>query len=399
MKVLVINCGSSSLKYQLMDMQTQNALAKGLVERIGLPGAMLTHRPQDGEKEVIIADLPDHVAAIKLVLDAIVDPEFGVVDSLAEISAVGHRVVHGGEKVSGSVLINDDVIGAIEECIELGPLHNPANLAGIMACRKMMPGTPQVGVFDTAFHQTMPPESYLYGIPYELYEKYKIRRYGFHGISHKYVSQRAAALLGKRIEKLKLISCHLGNGSSITAIKYGKSVETSMGFTPLEGLMMGTRSGDLDPSIVSYIMNKENWSADQVNDFLNKKCGVLGLSGVSSDFRDLEKAAEEGNYRAQLAIDVFVHDVKKYIGAYAAVLDGVDGIIFTAGLGENSPLIRSLICNSLGYLGVSIDDEKNAIRGQEVDISKWGAKCRVLVVPTNEELMIALETKEIVKHL
>lgn len=399
MKVLVINCGSSSLKYQLMDMETQEALAKGLVERIGLPGAMLTHRPQDGEKEVIIADLQDHVAAIKLVLEAVVDPEFGVIDSLEEINAIGHRVVHGGEKVSGSVLIDDDVIAAVEECIELGPLHNPANLAGIMACRKMMPGTPQVGVFDTAFHQTMPPESYLYGIPYELYEKYKIRRYGFHGISHRYVSQRAAAILGKRIEKLKLISCHLGNGSSITAIKYGKSLETSMGFTPLEGLMMGTRSGDLDPSIVSYIMNKENLTPDQVNDFLNKKCGVLGLSGVSSDFRDLEKAAEEGNYRAQLAIDVFVHDVKKYIGAYAALLDGVDGIIFTAGLGENSALIRRSICSTLGYLGVSIDDEKNAVRGQEVDISKWGAKCRVLVVPTNEELMIALDTKEIVKHL
>lgn len=400
MIVLVINCGSSSLKYQLMDMETQGALAKGLVERIGLPGAMLTHRPKDGEKEVIIAELPNHVAAIKLVLDAVVDPEFGVLGSLSEIDAVGHRVLHGGEKVSGSVLVDEAVKQAIEDCIELGPLHNPANLAGILACEEMMPGTPQVAVFDTAFHQTMPPESYLYGIPYELYEKYKIRRYGFHGTSHKYVSQRAAHVLGKRPEKLKLISCHLGNGSSITAIKNGKSVETSMGFTPLEGLMMGTRSGDLDPAIVSFIMNKENWTGDQVNDFLNKKCGVLGLSGVSSDFRDLQKAAEEGNYRAQLAIDVFVHDVKKYIGSYSAILDGVDGIIFTAGLGENSPEIRKSICDTLGYLGVSLDEEKNsAARGQEVDISKWGAKCRVMVIPTNEELMIALDTEEIVNRM
>jgi len=399
-KVLVINCGSSSLKYQLMDMNTNNHLAKGLVERIGLPGALLTHRPKDGEKEVIVAELPNHAAAIKLVLDTIVDPDYGVMKSLTEIDAVGHRVLHGGEKVSGSVLIDEDVKKAIEECIELGPLHNPANLAGIEACEKMMPGIRQVAVFDTAFHQTMPPEAYLYGIPYELYEKYKIRRYGFHGTSHKYVSQRAAAMLGKRIEKLKLISCHLGNGSSLAAIKYGKSVETSMGFTPLEGLMMGTRSGDLDPTIVSFIMNKEKLSSEEINDFLNKKCGVLGLSGVSSDFRDLQKAAEEGNYRAQLALDVFVHDVKKYVGAYSATLDGVDAIIFTAGLGENSPEMRKNICNTLSYLGVSIDDEKNqAARGEEVDVSKWGAKCRVLVIPTNEELMIALDTKEIVSQM
>ncbi|HHV65231.1 MAG TPA: acetate kinase [Peptococcaceae bacterium] len=398
MKILVINSGSSSLKYQLMDMDTNKAIAKGLVERIGLPGAILTHRPADGEKEIITAELPDHNAAIKLVLEAIVHPEYGVIKSLEEIDAVGHRVLHGGEKVSGSVLVDDNVKKAIEECIELGPLHNPANLAGILACEKLMPTTPQVAVFDTAFHQTMPPEAYLYGIPYELYEKYKIRRYGFHGTSHKYVSQRAATLLGQRIEKLKMISCHLGNGSSITAIKYGKSVETSMGFTPLEGLLMGTRSGDIDPAIVSFIMNKEKWTGDQVNEFLNKKCGVLGISGISSDFRDLEKAAEEGNYRAKLAIDVFVHDVKKYIGAYAAILDGVDAIIFTAGLGENSASIRKAICDTLGYLGVSIDEEKNQVRGQEIDISKLGAKCRVLVIPTNEELMIALDTKEIVSR-
>ncbi|MGI6449879.1 MAG: acetate/propionate family kinase [Desulfitobacteriia bacterium] len=398
MKVLVINCGSSSLKYQLMDMGTKNPIAKGLVERIGLPGAMLTHRPADGEKEIITAELPDHVAAIKLVLEAIVHPEYGVLKSLAEIDAVGHRVVHGGEKISESVFITEEVKQVITDCIELSPLHNPPNLTGILACEQLMPSTPQVAVFDTAFHQSMPAEAYLYGIPYELYEKYKIRRYGFHGTSHKYVSQRAAELLGKKPDKLRLISCHLGNGSSITAIKHGKSVETSMGFTPLEGLLMGTRSGDLDPAIVSFIMNKEKWTGDQVNDFLNKKCGVLGISGLSSDFRDLERAAEEGNRRAQLAIDVFVHDVKKYVGAYAAILDGVDGIIFTAGLGENSPLIRRAICDTLGYLGVSIDEEKNQIRGQEVDISKWGAKCRVLIIPTNEELMIALETKEILRQ-
>jgi len=399
-KILVLNCGSSSLKYQMMDMETKSAMAKGLVERIGLPGAMLTHRPKGGEKEVIVADLPDHTAAIKLVLQAVIDPNFGVLASLEEIDAIGHRVLHGGEKVSGSVLVNEEVKQAIEECFELGPLHNPANLAGIIACEQMMSEIPQVAVFDTAFHQTMPPEAYIYGIPYELYEKYKIRRYGFHGTSHKYVSQRAAVVMDKPLEKLKLISCHLGNGSSLTAIKNGKSVENSMGFTPLEGLMMGTRSGDLDPAIVPFIMKKERISGDAVNALLNKKSGVLGLSGVSSDFRDLQKAADEGNYRAQLALDVFVHDVKKYIGAYAAILDGVDGIIFTAGLGENSPLIRRSICDTLGCIGVSIDDEKNeAASGQEVDISKSGAKCKVMVIPTNEELMIALDTEEIIRKM
>jgi len=379
-------------------METNDVLVKGLVERIGMPGAMLTHKPQDGEKEIITSELPDHVAAIKLVLDALVDPEYGVVKNLSEIEAVGHRVLHGGEKASGSFLVTEEIKQAIEECIELGPLHNPANLAGINACERMMPGVPQVAVFDTAFHQTMPPESYIYGIPYEFYEKYKIRRYGFHGTSHKYVSQRAAIIMGKKADKINLISCHLGNGSSITAIKAGKCIDTSMGLTPLEGLMMGTRSGDLDPTIVSYLMNKEKWTPDEANDFLNKKCGVLGLSGVSSDFRDLQKAAEEGNYRAQLALDVFVHDVKKYIGSYAALMDGVDGIIFTAGLGENSPSMRKDICSTLGFLGVNIDDEKNQTRGQEIDISKWGAKCKVLVIPTNEELMIAMDTLDIVNE-
>lgn len=395
MKILVINCGSSSLKYQLIDMTTKNPIGKGLVERIGLPGAVLTHRPASGDKEVITAEIPNHTVAIKLVLDALVHPEYGAVKNLSEISAIGHRVVHGGEKFAKSVLIDDEVMKALEECIELAPLHNPPNIAGIEACQDLMPGIPQVAVFDTAFHQTMPPHAYLYGLPYELYEKYKIRKYGFHGTSHKYVSQRAAVLLQKPLDELKLISCHLGNGSSITAIKCGKSIETSMGFTPLEGLMMGTRSGDLDPAIVSYIMTKENLNSDQVNDFLNKKCGVLGVSGVSSDFRDIETAAEQGNYRAELALEIFAHDVKKYIGAYAAVLDGADAIIFTAGLGENSASMRAEIMNNMGYLGVSVDQEKNKVRGEEVDVSEEDARCRVLVIPTNEELMIALDTLEL----
>jgi acetate kinase len=396
-KVLVINCGSSSLKYQLLDMATQDPIAKGLVERIGMPGSVLTHRPASGEKEIITAELPNHTVAIQLVLDTLVNPEYGVVKSLDEISAVGHRVVHGGEKFSTSVLITDEVMKALEECIELAPLHNPPNIAGIEACQKLMPGVPQVAVFDTAFHQTMPEHAYLYGLPYELYEKYKIRKYGFHGTSHKYVSQRAAKLLNRPLEELNLISCHLGNGSSITAIKGGKSVETSMGFTPLEGLMMGTRSGDLDPAIVSFIMQKEKFTSEEVNDFLNKKCGVLGLSGVSSDFRDIENAAEQGNHRAELALDVFAHDVKKYIGAYSAVLNGADAIIFTAGLGENSSEMRNAITEGLNYLGVVVDAEKNNVRGKEVDVSKTEATCRVLVIPTNEELMIAMDTKDIVQ--
>ncbi|MGI1659166.1 MAG: acetate/propionate family kinase [Desulfitobacterium sp.] len=398
MKVLVINCGSSSLKYQLLDMDTKTPIAKGLVERIGLPGAVLTHRPASGEKEIITAEIPNHTVAIQLVLDALVNPEYGVLKSLDEIGAVGHRVVHGGEKFASSVLIDDEVMQAIEECIELAPLHNPPNIAGIEACQKLMPGVPQVAVFDTAFHQTMPPHAYLYGLPYELYEKYKIRKYGFHGTSHKYVSQRAAELLGRPIEGLKLISCHLGNGSSLTAIKDGKSIETSMGFTPLEGLMMGTRSGDLDPSIVSFIQQKENLSSDEVNEFLNKKSGVLGLSGVSSDFRDIEQARDQGNYRAGLALQVFAHDVKKYIGSYAAVLDGADAIIFTAGLGENSAEMRATVVDGLDYLGATLDPEKNKTRGQELDISMPEATCRVLVIPTNEELMIALDTLDIVSE-
>ncbi|EHQ91439.1 acetate/propionate family kinase [Desulfosporosinus youngiae] len=397
MKILVINCGSSSLKYQVIDMATKNAIGKGLVERIGLAGSVLTHRTKSGAKEVITAEIPDHTVAIKLVLEALVSPHYGTIEDLKEICGVGHRVVHGGEKFSKSVLIDDPVMEALEECVELAPLHNPPNIAGIKACQTMMPGVPQVAVFDTAFHQTMQPKSYIYGLPYEYYQTYGIRKYGFHGTSHKYVSQRAAVLLQRPLSELKLISCHLGNGASICAIRGGKSIETSMGFTPLDGLMMGTRSGALDPAIVTYIMNKENLTVDQMNDFLNKKCGALGVSGISSDFRDIEVAAAQGNARAQLALDIFEHDVRQFIGSYAAVLGGVDGIIFTAGVGENSASMREGICNNLEYIGVDLDIEKNKVRSEEVDVSKPNARCRVLIIPTNEELMIALETNDLIR--
>lgn len=397
MKVLVINCGSSSLKYQLFDMENEYVMAKGLVERIGLSGAVLTHRPGE-KKQVIETAIPDHEKAIALVLEAIIHPEYGVLKSMQEISAVGHRVVHAGEDFASSVLLTDEVMKAIRKNIELAPLHNPPNIMGIEACQRLMPKVPQVAVFDTAFHQTMPAKAYLYGIPYEYYEKYKIRKYGFHGTSHKYVAQRAAALLGKSLEEAKVITCHLGNGSSIAAVAGGKCVDTTMGFTPLEGLMMGTRSGDIDPTVITFLMEKENWTTEQINNFLNKKSGVLGLSGVSSDFRDLETAAGEGNKRAQLALDRFAYGVKKFIGAYAAVLDGVDALVFTAGLGENSASMRESICEGLGYLGVKIDAVKNKVRGEEVDVSSADAKTRVLVIPTNEELMIARDTYEIVKR-
>ncbi|HBV85824.1 MAG TPA: acetate kinase [Desulfosporosinus sp.] len=396
MKILVINCGSSSLKYQVIDMATKNAVGKGLVERIGLDGSVLTHRTSSGEKEIIKAEITDHTVAIKLVLEALISPQYGAIKDLKEICGIGHRVVHGGEKFSKSVLIDYAVMEALEECVELAPLHNPPNIAGIVACQKMMPGVPQVAVFDTAFHQTMHPKSYIYGLPYEYYKKYGIRKYGFHGTSHKYVSQRAAVLLQRPLSELKLISCHLGNGASICAIRGGKSIETSMGFTPLDGLMMGTRSGALDPAIVTYIMNKENLTVDQMNDFLNKKCGALGVSGISSDFRDIEVAAAQGNPRARLALDIFDHDVRQFIGSYAAVLGGVDGIIFTAGVGENSAEMREAICNNLDYIGVDLDREKNKVRSEEVDVSKPNARCRVLVIPTNEELMIALETHDLI---
>lgn len=383
MNVLVINCGSSSLKYQLFDMAKETVLAKGLVERIGLEGSCLTHRVGE-DKTVIEQNIPDHQAAISLVLEQ--------VRGLGEIKAVGHRVVHGGEKFSASTVIDAEVLKAIEECVELAPLHNPPNIIGIKACQALLPGVPQVAVFDTAFHQTMPPKAYIYSLPYEYYEKYRIRRYGFHGTSHRYVAQRAAQLLGKPLDQLKLITCHLGNGASITAIDGGKSVATSMGFTPLEGLTMGTRSGDIDPAIVSYIMEKENLTAEQVTGILNKKSGVLGISGVSSDFRDLEAAAARGHERARLALEIFCYDVKKYIGAYLAVLNGVDAIVFTAGLGENSSVVREMVCRDLEALGIAINAEKNQVRGQEADISAPFARVKVLVVPTNEELMIARDT-------
>ncbi|HEY8875414.1 MAG TPA: acetate kinase [Desulfosporosinus sp.] len=395
MKILVLNCGSSSLKYQVIDMDTRNPIAKGLVERIGLEGSVLTHTTGSQKKEVIKTEIKNHTNAIELVLKQLVIPETGALKNLNEIHAVGHRVVHGGEKFAKSVVIDDSVMIALKDCIELAPLHNPPNIAGIKACQKIMPGIPQVAVFDTAFHQTMKPFSYIYGLPYEYYEKYGIRKYGFHGTSHKYVSQRAAVLLKKPIEELKIISCHLGNGASIAAIRGGKSIATSMGFTPLDGLMMGTRSGTLDPAIVTYIMCRENFNVDQMNDFLNTKCGALGVSGISSDFRDIEVAAEQGSNRAQLALDIFDYDVKQFIGSYAAAMGGVDALIFTAGVGENSISTRASICKDMEFFGIDLDLEKNKVRGEEVDVAKTNSRCRVLVIPTNEELMIALDTLEL----
>ncbi len=397
MNILVINAGSSSLKYQLLNPETQQVLAKGLCERIGIDGKF-TYKP-DGKQAIKEADvaMPTHSEAIQAVLNALVDPANGVIGSMKEIDAVGHRVVHGGEKFAKSVLITDEVMAAIEECNPLAPLHNPANIIGIKACQALMPDTPMVAVFDTAFHQTMPPVAYTYALPYEYYTEDKVRRYGFHGTSHKYVAGRAAAMLGKPIEELKLISCHLGNGSSITAIDGGKSVDTSMGFTPLAGLPMGTRSGDLDAGILEYLMKKHGYSIDEMLNILNKKSGVLGISGVSSDFRDLEDAAPKGNQRAQLALDSFDYNVKKLIGAYAAAMGGVDAIIFTAGVGENGPDTRAKAVAGLEYMGVKLDAEKNNTRGKEVDVATDDSKVRVLVIPTNEELMIAMDTAALVK--
>ena len=397
MNILVINAGSSSLKYQLLNPETQEVLAKGLCERIGIDGKF-TYKPTGKEavKEADVA-MPTHSEAIQAVLNALVDPANGVIASMDEIGAVGHRVVHGGEKFASSVRITDDVMAAIDECIPLAPLHNPANITGIKACQQVMPGVPMVAVFDTAFHQTMPAKSYIYALPYEYYEKDKVRRYGFHGTSHRYVSGRAAAMLGKKPEELKLISCHLGNGSSIAAVDGGKSVDTSMGFTPLAGLPMGTRSGDLDAGILQYLMNKYGMNIDEMLNILNKKSGVEGLSGVSSDFRDLEKAAEEGNARAQLAEEKFAYEVKKYVGAYAAAMGGVDAIIFTAGVGENDKGIRAMVCDGLEYMGVKLDPAANDVRGKETVISAADSKVKVLLIPTNEELMIATDTAAIVK--
>ena len=397
MNILVINAGSSSLKYQLLNPETQQVLAKGLCERIGIDGKF-TYKPECKQaiKEADVA-MPTHSEAIKAVLDALVDKDNGVIGSMAEIDAVGHRVVHGGEKFAKSVLITDEVMAAIEECNPLAPLHNPANIIGIKACQSLMPSTPMVAVFDTAFHQTMPPVAYTYALPYEYYENDKVRRYGFHGTSHKYVAQRAAAMLGKPIEQLKLISCHLGNGSSVTAVNCGKSVDTSMGFTPLAGLPMGTRCGDIDAGIMEYLMNKYGMNIKEMLNVMNKKSGVLGVSGVSSDFRDLEAAGKEGNARAALAVEVFEYSVKKLIGSYAAAMGGVDAVIFTAGVGENGGHNRANITAGLEFMGIKIDAEKNKIRGEEIDISAEGATVRTLVIPTNEELMIAIDTAALAK--
>ena len=397
MKILVINAGSSSLKYQLMDPETKEVFAKGLCERIGIDGR-LTHKvPAKDAKYEFEIPMPTHAEAIQAVLDALLSAEHGVIKSASEIDAVGHRVVHGGEKFASSVRITDDVMAAIDECIPLAPLHNPANITGIKACEKVMPGVPMVAVFDTAFHQTMPAKSYIYALPYEYYENDKVRRYGFHGTSHRYVSARAAAMLGKPIEELKLISCHLGNGSSITAIDGGKSVDTSMGFTPLAGLPMGTRSGDLDAGILEYLMHKHGYNIDEMLNVLNKKSGVLGVSGVSSDFRDLEAAAEEGNERAQLALDMFDYSVAKVVGSYVAAMNGVDAIIFTAGVGENSASQRLAIASGLEFMGVKMDAAANNVRGKETVISAADSKVKVLLIPTDEELMIAQDTAAIVK--
>ena len=396
MNILVINCGSSSLKYQLINSETEGVLAKGLCERIGIDG-MLTYQPEGGEKEKSEIAMPTHTEAINAVLAALTNEKSGVIKSLSEVGAVGHRVVHGGEKFTSSCLINDESMKAIEECNDLSPLHNPANLIGIRACQELMPGVPMVAVFDTAFHQTMPDVAYTYGIPYEYYEKYKVRRYGFHGTSHSYVSKRTAEIVGKPYDQMKIIVCHLGNGASISAVNCGKSVDTSMGLTPLEGLVMGTRSGDLDPAIIDFVGKKEGLSLDEMNEVLNKKSGMLGISGVSSDGRDLEAAAETGNKRAQLALDVFDYRVIKYIGAYAAAMNGVDAIAFTAGIGENNIKMRKDVRSSLTYLGVKLDEEKNNVRGEERIISADDSKVQVLLVPTNEELAIARETLALVK--
>ncbi len=392
MLVLVLNCGSSSVKYQLLDMPSQTLLAKGLIERIGLKDAALTHAPAGQQRVVRTVSIQNHSDAIRLVLKTLIDPMVGMIQGLDQIKAVGHRVAHGGEMFTHSVVLTEKNLVALEKCSGLAPLHNPANLAGINACLRWMPGVPQVAVFDTAFHQSIPPSAYLYGLPYELYEQDKLRKYGFHGTSHKYVSMRVSEMMGRPLENLKLITCHLGNGASVTAIEGGRSRETSMGFTPLDGLVMGTRCGTLDPALIPYLMEKYGFNTSEVNEFLNKKCGVLGLSGVSSDFRDIETQAGYGNYRARIALDVFVHSVQKYIGSSAAVLDGADALIFTAGLGENSPSMRQAICSRLTYLGLELDPEKNLVCGQEADISTEGSRCRVLVVPTNEELMIAMDT-------
>lgn len=397
MKVLVINCGSSSLKYQLINMENEASLATGLVERIAIEGSKLTQKVDGREKYVLTVPMKNHKEAISHVINTLLDDVQGVIKSSDEISAVGHRVVHGGEKYSSSVIITDEVMKDLEEFSQLAPLHNPPNIIGINACKELMPNTPMVAVFDTAFHQTMPEKAFLYGLPYELYKENHIRKYGFHGTSHKYVSQRAAEILGEDIKGLKLVTCHLGNGSSVAAVNGGISVDTSMGFTPLEGLLMGTRCGDIDPAIIPYLMDVKGYSYEEVNNIMNKKSGVLGLSGVSSDFRDIEDAVAEGNERAKLALDVFHYRVKKYIGYFMAAMNGVDAIIFTAGLGENAAETREEIVADMEWFGIKMDKEKNKVRGQERIVSTDDSKVKIIIIPTNEELMIARDTLTLLK--
>jgi acetate kinase len=395
MKILVINCGSSSLKYQLFDMNKEQVLAKGLVERIGIEGSKIKHTKTDRDPVTTETPIPDHKAGIKLVIDALLDKSHGVLSSLDELGAVGHRVVHAGEKFATSVKLDDEVMAALKECIPLAPLHNPANIMGIEAVSDVLPKIAQVAVFDTAFHQTMPNKAFIYGVPYGYYEKYRVRRYGFHGTSHYYVARRAAEILGKPIEKLNIVTCHLGNGSSITAVKGGQSVDTSMGFTPLAGILMGTRCGDVDPALVTFIAEVEKLSFEELDSILNKKSGILGLSGISSDLRDVEEAAERGEFRSKLVLQILAYGIKKYIGAYAAAMGGVDAVVFTAGIGENSPSVRAMACEGLEFMGIAVDNAKNAVRSKETVISPDSAKVKVLVVPTNEELVIARDTKRL----
>ena len=393
MKVFIVNCGSSSIKYQLVDMETENVLAKGLVERIGLPGAVLTHTPVGRDKVVTETEIPDHSTGIGMVLNALIDAEHGVISSLRDIDAVGHRVAHGGERFTDSVLITADVVKGIEACVDMAPLHNPAALLGIKACKTLIEHAPQVAVFDTAFHQTMPKQAYLYGLPYELYEKYGVRRYGFHGTSHKYVAQRAAEMMGKHMTDLRIVTCHLGNGASVTAVKNGKSIDTSMGFTPLAGLVMGTRSGEIDPAIIPFLMVKENMTIQEVDDYLNKKSGVLGISGLSSDFRDLEEAAHKGEERSQLAIDIFAYRVKKFIGSYVAAMGGVDAISFAGGIGENSALVRKKALEGLEFMGIALDQNKNETAKPDCELTGSGSRARIFAIATNEEIVVARKAK------
>jgi len=397
MKILVVNSGSSSIKYRLFDMADESLLANGLVERIGIQGSLINHYPAGKDAFIKEIEIPDHRKGIELVIDALLDNKYGVIKSISEITAVGHRVVHGGEKYSGSVLLNDDVMDTLNEFIELAPLHNPPNILGIKVCQELLPGIPQVGVFDTAFHQSIPEQAFLYGLPYGFYEKYRIRRYGFHGTSHKYVAQKAAEILGKDLKELKVITCHLGNGSSITAVKEGKSVDTSLGFGTISGVIMGTRCGYIDPAIIPYLMEKEKLNFKEINDVLYKKSGFMGLSeGISSDMRDLEAQVSNGNKRAKRTLDVLYYGLKKYIGAYTAAMNGLDVLVFTAGIGENSPLLRKTVCEGLSFFGIEIDDKKNdGLKGKKAIISTENSKVKIFVIPTDEELMIAHDTAEI----